>query len=179
MTANDPSQPLNVRICPVQGCYIFTPHTHFGPSVTIGANADPASLTEPAVAGTTVVISAATHTLDALAIRRRLDRRVWGTPRPFGDGWCFDTLAADRRIIVSPFALDGVEWIHASVSRRDAIATHQDLVELHAAVWPDGHAYQVFVPPAEHININEFVLHLWGRMDGARVLPDFAVLRSI
>ena len=40
-------------------------------------------------------------------------------------------------------------------------------------MFPEGWAYQVFAPPWAHINIHPNALHLWGRLDGANVLPDF------
>jgi hypothetical protein len=37
----------------------------------------------------------------------------------------------------------------------------------------------VFAPPSEHVNIHDHALHLWGRLDGARVLPDFGRFGTI
>lgn len=115
-------------------------------------------------------------TLDPLGMRRRLGRDEWGVPVEFGPaGWRFDALDGSARIIVTdselPTGLDC--WRHASISRLDSMPTYDDLVLLHAAAWPDGHAYQVFVPPSEHVNIHAHALHLWGRPDGRRMLPDF------
>lgn len=70
-------------------------------------------------------------------------------------------------------------WIHASISYTDHIPDYEDLKLLHAAVFNGGWAYQVFAPPSEHINIHANVLHLFGRVDGARVLPDFGRFGSI
>lgn len=122
--------------------------------------------------------------VDPLALRRRLGRKTWGTPTPYGpDGWRLDALDGQARVIVSastvPGEADQVEWVHASMSRAASVPTYDDLVALHAAVWPEGTAYQVFVPPSEHINIHPYALHLWGRLDGARVLPDFGQTGSI
>lgn len=95
------------------------------------------------------------------------------TARPFGPAG----LTADkgvRRIIITDDTLDGVVWRHASISRTDKMPTYQDLQLLHQAGWGSaGHAYQVFVPPGEHVNIHDRCLHLWGRADGTRALPDF------
>jgi len=58
--------------------------------------------------------------------------------------------------------------------------SYNDLAMLHAAVFESGWAYQVFVPPGEHVNLHDFALHLFGRLDGAPVLPDFTYgMRSI
>ncbi|MEU4804392.1 hypothetical protein [Actinosynnema sp. NPDC023587] len=40
-------------------------------------------------------------------------------------------------------------------------------------------ALQVFVPPAEHANFHPRALHLWGRGDGRRMLPDFGSAGTI
>ena len=53
------------------------------------------------------------------------------------------------------------------------------LADLHAAVFGAGYAYQVFAPPSEHVNIHEFALHLWGRLDGRSALPEFGAGGSI
>jgi hypothetical protein len=76
-------------------------------------------------------------------------------------------------VIVTQADHDGVEWVHASIARRK-MPDYADLVALKEATWgPDGYAYQVFAGAAEHVNIHERALHLWGRADGARALPAF------
>jgi hypothetical protein len=87
-----------------------------------------------------------------------------------------------RRIIISdapatdPDTGQSHEWRHASISRTDKMPTYADLQLLHQIAWGEGqgHAYQCFVPPTEHINIHDLCLHLWGRSDGTRALPAFA-----
>lgn len=115
-------------------------------------------------------------TLDPLKIRRVLGRKEWMPAKPYQNGWWFDTFNPEsfKRILVTLHQEDDGEWIHASISYSDPeqMPTYDDLKLLHQAIFP-GHAYQVFVPSAEHINIRNNVLHLWGRADGARVLPDF------
>lgn len=105
---------------------------------------------------------------------------------PFGEAWMFDARDG-RRVVASwwPADLDldgdfGCDWIHASISgAMGTMPTYADLKLLHRAVFEEGHAYQVFVPTAEHINLRENVLHLWGRADGKPVLPDFGRFGSI
>lgn len=115
-------------------------------------------------------------TVDGLRLRRVLGRKEWAVPVPWGpDGW--NVLRFDRtgQVIVttSDFNDEGVEWTHASMSSTHGLPSYEDMCLLHEAVWgTTGYAYQVHAPAADHININE-VLHLWGRADGARVLPDF------
>ena len=78
------------------------------------------------------------------------------------------------KIIVTCAARDDVvEWVHASISRPVNIPSYADLVMLHAAVFAEGWAYQVFAPPSVHVNIQARALHLFGRLDGCPVLPDF------
>jgi hypothetical protein len=113
--------------------------------------------------------------LDGLKIRRRLGRDVWGIPIEFGpDGWRFDAKDGSGRIIVTCWDHDdGLAWVHASISRLQGVPPYEDLKLVHHAVWGDGYAYQVFVPPSEHVNIHERALHLWGRLDGEPAFPPF------
>jgi hypothetical protein len=71
--------------------------------------------------------------------------------------------------------LDGANWIHVSVSRASRVPSYDDLKLVKKLfIGDDKHAYQCFVPSAEHINIHDYVLHLWARNDGKPVLPDFS-----
>lgn len=71
-------------------------------------------------------------------------------------------------------------WIHTSISRPHEMPSYDDLTILHAAVFgPTGWSYQVFAPRSEHVNIHAYALHLWGKPDGAKVLPNFGALGSI
>jgi hypothetical protein len=122
-----------------------------------------------------------TGSIDGLALRRRMGRDSWLVPLPFGpDGWKMVSRDLTSSIIVSCSDHDDdTEWIHASIAR-DHTPTYDDLVALHDAVWPrGGYAYQVFVPPEKHVNIHTHALHLWGRRDGANVLPDFGRFGTI
>lgn len=109
-----------------------------------------------------------------LRIRRLLGRENWSAPTPFGpDGWKFLQLDGIGSIIVTCADHDGVDWVHASIAWRDHMPWYADLTMLHAAVFGDSWAYQVFAPPSDHVNIHEHALHLWGRLDGKPALPDF------
>lgn len=122
------------------------------------------------------------RSLDPLAVRRRLGRARWSAPMPFGpDGWAYRAVSVDgrqRSIIISCAEHDGVAWVHASIAG-DTLPSYADLVELHRAVFGDGYAYQCFVPASAHVNIHPNALHLWGRLDGKPVLPEFALDGSI
>jgi hypothetical protein len=115
--------------------------------------------------------------MDALKIRERLGRSKWNVPREFGpDGWLIDRKDGLSRIIVTlgptPDPADGY-WLHASISVTHRVPTYDELVMLHKAVWPNGYAYQCFVPPSAHVNIHPNALHLWGKSDGSPCLPEF------
>lgn len=128
--------------------------------------------------------------LDAQAMHQRLtaDGSRWEKPTTVviagaeaADTWLIQGVG--YRIIVSydPDSEPGVEWVHASISHANPqrIPSYNDLKRLHHGVFGDGHAYQAFVPAAEHISIRNNVLHLWGRLDGKPVLPDFGRLGTI
>lgn len=90
----------------------------------------------------------------------------------FGDS--HPSQAPHGSVIVSQAEHDGVEWIHASLAWRDYTPTYDQLKILHESVFGRKRtAYQVFAAASDHVNIHEFALHLWGRADGASVLPDF------
>lgn len=121
-----------------------------------------------------------TSNLNALAVRSALGRRDWLAPVVFcEDGWLIRRLDESQSVIVTVAPWDGVEWVHASIAGAESLPTYDDLCGLHAAIWLDGYAYQVFAPPAAHINIHERAFHLWGRLDGRRVLPDFGQYGTI
>jgi hypothetical protein len=109
-----------------------------------------------------------------LRIRKVLGRVVWGPPIPFGpDGWRFDRAERTGSVIVTCAPKDGLDWVHASIAYPTHMPGYEDLKTLHRAVFGNGWAYQVFAPPSDHINIHNFALHLFGRLDGKPVLPDF------
>jgi hypothetical protein len=73
------------------------------------------------------------------------------------------------------------EWLHASIAREDRMPSYADLAALHKAVFGARYAYQVFAPPAAHVNIHPRALHLWGRVDDGdgRILPAFGATGTI
>jgi hypothetical protein len=115
-------------------------------------------------------------TINGLVLRRILGRAEWAAPVPFGeDGWMLVRKNGDGMVIVTVAEFDGAEWIHASISHPHRMPIYADLMLLyHAAFAGAGQAYQIFVPEDEHVNIHEFALHLWGRLDGKPALPLFA-----
>lgn len=78
-----------------------------------------------------------------------------------------------RSVIVTCAPFSDGEWVHASMTGQDDVPPYSELVALHRAVFGDGWAYLPFAPPAEHVNIHPHALHLFGRLDGGRIMPDF------
>lgn len=129
--------------------------------------------------------------VDALRVRRVLGRKEWRPPEQIpsvsGNGqqsylWKLDRYDMCGRVLLSVDTWeDGHEWVHASMSlgRLNRVPTYEELKLLHRAVFGDGWAYHVFAPASDHVNDHEFCLHLWGRLDGAPVLPNFAVMGSV
>jgi hypothetical protein len=125
--------------------------------------------------------------VDIMRVRAMLGRQVWAVPTEFGpDGWRLDTIEREDGYPVAVILVtcsdlhdDPTEWVHASMARRGRVPSYDDLCQLHRAVYGAGWAYQVFAPPDEHINIHPFVLHLWGRLDGAAALPNFGIHGTI
>lgn len=121
--------------------------------------------------------------LNPLAIRKRLGRDNWAPPGAFGqDGFLYDRKDGEARVIVTygPTVPGAGNWVHASISRPDDVPTYADLMHLHRAVWgTEGWSYQVFAPEDDHVNIHHFALHLWGRLDGSPVLPNFGSYGTI
>jgi hypothetical protein len=111
--------------------------------------------------------------VDPLAVRRLLGRHEWSVPIATIAGWGYRNIDGDGTVIVSTGWFDGIEWKHASMTRDGRVPSYEDLCRLRRAVFGDGWAYQVFAPPNQHINHHDYALHLWGRADGARALPDF------
>ena len=73
---------------------------------------------------------------------------------------------------------DNEVWVHVSGSERKGPGD-----KLHLLDWEqlkrvkndflgDAYAYQVFPPSEDYVNLQP-VLHLWARLDGKAVLPDF------
>ncbi|RCG19081.1 hypothetical protein DQ384_38025 [Sphaerisporangium album] len=111
---------------------------------------------------------------------RRAGLRPW-PPEPYGPAGIIVTFR-DRAgsVVVTQCELDGAQWIHASISWTDHMPSYEDLATLKAGVFGDQReAYQVFPRAARHVNIHGFALHLWGRADGAQVLPDLGAMGTI
>lgn len=126
------------------------------------------------VKGSFTVNPALREHVNILQVRKTLGSSSWKYPVPCGDSaWGMSHVAGDGSVMVSVInGTDGHLWVHASMTRRDRVPSYHDLKLLHQAVFGDGYAYQIFVPSAEHVNVHEFALHLWGRLDGSDALPE-------
>lgn len=121
--------------------------------------------------------------IDVEGIRERLFDSRWRTEN-YGDDSVKFFSPSGILVIVSfdpDSAEDGQPWLHASISHatETRLPSYSDMRQVARAVWPDGYCHQVFAPPGDHVNITPNVLHLWGRYDGTRVLPDFGRLGTI
>lgn len=128
-----------------------------------------------------VQAAAMTTSLSPLLLRRVWGVQEWAVPQPFGpDGWSMRSKDGEASIIVSCASHNGADWVHASIAREDRMPDYADLVTLHRSVWKGrGWAFQVFAPDDDHVNIHERALHLWGRLDGRPVLPNFGAEGTI
>ena len=121
-----------------------------------------------------------TATLNPLRIRKILGREIWSVPTQFGpDGWRFLSANGSVLATVADIGPEGEEIVHASMAFLDRTPTYEELKLLHKAVFGGGWAYQVFAPPVDHVNINSHALHIWGRLDGKPMLPNFGMYGSI
>ena len=115
-----------------------------------------------------------TTSVDALRIRSSLGRHRFKAPVPFGpDGWTLTAPDGRTSVIVTVAEHDGAEWVHASIAHGSYLPSYEELKQLHNAVFRDGWSYQIFAPLSDHVNIHEYALHLWGRLDGNPGLPNF------
>lgn len=123
--------------------------------------------------------------INVLRLRGIMGRRQWLPPEPFGpDGWRMYNRDYTRSVIVTVSDRPGWdgEYVHASIATADGetLPTYADLCQLHEAVFADhGYAYQIFAPADQHVNIHPTALHLWGRLDGKPVLPEFGQMGTI
>jgi hypothetical protein len=142
--------------------------------------------------------------INPLQLRAVMGRDAWHAPIPFGPaGWRMNARGerievpslgsnalvtiegqSPGQVIVTqspvPNGQDLTEWIHASLAWHDRTPSYDELMLLKRAVWGDvGEAYQVHPGKGRHVNIHSHALHLWGRADGRRVLPDFGQFGTI
>lgn len=99
----------------------------------------------------------------------------WLVIGPWGDGFALQK-GGLRVIVDCSTKADGHDWIHVSYSRKDCTPNHADTVAVKEAFIGNRYAYAVFPPADKYVNIHAHCLHLWARLDGAPVLPEFSSL---
>lgn len=81
---------------------------------------------------------------------------------------------ADGLLVIAEVSIyQTIPWLHVSTSFPDRIPPHDDLRQVKALFVGDRLAVQVFPQESEYVNDNPFVLHLWCKLVGARLTPDF------
>lgn len=69
---------------------------------------------------------------------------------------------------------DGHIWLHVSMAHPHRMPTYEELADVKERfIGADKKAVMVFPPKSVHVNIHNFCLHLWHRMDGDS-LPEFS-----
>lgn len=81
----------------------------------------------------------------------------------------------DRKtyVKVSVQSTAGHGWLHVSVAHTDRMPTYSLVAKVRRAFFLDeALVVQVSPPVAEHVDIHPYMLHLWQRLDGERLVPD-------
>jgi hypothetical protein len=76
-------------------------------------------------------------------------------------------------VVVMVVPIEGVMWRHATMTRRGRAPSYEDVQDLRRAVFGIGWAYQPFPPQPSHATTHRHSVHLWGRADGLRCMPNF------
>lgn len=97
----------------------------------------------------------------------------WTVIRSWGNGFALRR-GGLRAVIDCSEKADGQMWLHLSVSRENWAPSHDDMKLAKAAFLGDRYAYSVWPPAAKYVNIHPYCLHLWARLDGSPVLPEFS-----
>ena len=105
----------------------------------------------------------------------------WSITGQWGDGLALTENGGGLRVLIDcEVKGDGNPWIHVSYSRKSWTPTHEDTCKVRAAFIGNRYAYAVFPPEEKYVNIHPHCLHLWARLDGAAVTPEFSeVLEGI
>lgn len=90
------------------------------------------------------------------------------------DGEAYINKTIGLTVIISAQIEDDQTWFHVSMSRRSRMPTYEDTKLIKRLfLGTKTHAYQVFPPDDENINIHPYCLHLWSLVGGKPALPDF------
>ena len=99
----------------------------------------------------------------------------WELLQPWGDGYAVQK-GGLRAIVDCELKGDGNQWIHVSISRKNWCPSHDDMREAKAAFIGERYAYSVYPPSDKYVNIHQYCLHLWARLDGKPALPEFSAI---
>lgn len=68
-------------------------------------------------------------------------------------------------------SVDGSEWHHVSLSRRDRIPTWDEVMKVkNEFLGEEVEAYKVLPKKADYVNLHKYCLHFFSRIDGKRVV---------
>ena len=101
--------------------------------------------------------------------------RSWSMARRLEDGAAYRNSDGLTVILSGAVELDGLEWLHLSVSRKSRLPAWRDLVLVKTLfIGAERTAYQIVPDHRRHVNIHPYCLHLWApRLAAADPLPDF------
>jgi hypothetical protein len=87
--------------------------------------------------------------------------RVYGHPGDHGCG-VFNVPSSIDKGLLTVVASDGGEWDHVSVSRANRCPNWPEMEHIKRLFFKDDEvAMQLHVPPADHLNMHPYCLHLW------------------
>lgn len=89
---------------------------------------------------------------------------------PIGDGTCGAFMVPNAEgVSLRVIAASGLGWDHVSVSLPDRCPTWDEMELVKRLFFRDDEtAMQLHVPPADHVNVHPYCLHLW-RPLGAQI----------
>jgi len=75
---------------------------------------------------------------------------------------CFRIHSLEDKKIINIVASSDMGWDHVSVSRIDRVPTWAEMEQVKRMFFKDDEvAMQLHVRPVDHINVHDFVLHIW------------------
>lgn len=101
----------------------------------------------------------------------------WSMIRRVGSGGYFRRGTLQAGVTVARYQ-DGNVWLHVSVCGRKGkddwyIPSWEEMSRAKNDLIGNKWAYQVMPPPKDYVNVNPYCLHIFARLDGTSVLPDF------
>jgi hypothetical protein len=101
-------------------------------------------------------------------------RRPWREVERRTDGSRYLNELTGQSVIVSLEEHNGTKWLHVSTAFPTKLPSWFELREVKDLfIGRNREAVQVLPPEKEYVNLHPYCLHLWARVDGTRLLPDF------